>query len=98
MRYYSDETKQFYASLAECEEAEAKAVEARKVAEIAAKKKADERKSRAKEVEDALKAAVEARKKYDELLTKFCKDYGSFHYSFNEDSPFKLFPDFFNWF
>ena len=67
-KYYSDVTKKFYESEAECEKAE-----------LAEQNKSSERKEDAKEVEALYKEAAAANKKYHEALTKFCKKYGSFH-------------------
>lgn len=59
-------------------------------------KLAEEKKARAHEIEEAKKAAGEARakakalieeadKKYDELVSKFIEDYGSYHESYYND-------------
>ena len=91
MKIYSEELKKLFDTVEECEKAEAahrKAEEEKKAAE---QKKAENRKVRAKEVEDALKAAAEARANYEKLLAAFCKDYGSFHYSFTDDDDFDIF-------
>lgn len=83
MKYYSDVLKSFYETEKDCLAAEeAYNLKLQKRQEAKAKLQA-ERKERAKEVEDAMKAAAEAKKHYDELLDAFCKDYGTFHYSFD---------------
>ena len=62
------------------------------------KELADSRKIRAKEVEDAYKAVIDAQKHYNELLTNFCKEYGSFHCTItNEDFPANILFNFLNW-
>lgn len=99
MKYYSEQTKQFYDSVEECEEAENKLVEAKKKAELEAKAKSEAREKRAKEVEEAIHTAQDAQKKMYDLLKAFNKDYGPFHYSYKGDdgeSLLSLF-DFFNW-
>ena len=77
MKYLSEKTNKAYNSIEELSAAE-KDFDA-KQAQI--EKKNSERKSRAKEVEDAYKDILKARDKYNELLDKFIKDYGSYHYS-----------------
>ena len=91
MKYYSEVLKKAYDTEKECIKAE-RDYEA-KLAEAEKQKKelADARKARAKEVEDAYKVIVDAQKHYNELKSKFIKDYGSWHMTFstNEDG--------FNW-
>lgn len=77
MKYLSEKTNKAYSSIDELKAAE-KEFDA-KQAQL--EKKNAERKARAKEVEDAYKAIIEARKNYNDLLNKFIKDYGSYHYS-----------------
>lgn len=100
MKYYSEILKKAFDTEADCLKAEKEydaKIAAKKEAE---EKKAKERKDRAKEVEDALKRAQEAKEEYLKLLEKFCKDYGSFHYSYSNDkfSPSGILVDFLNWF
>ena len=106
MKYYSEQTKQFYDSVEECEEAENALVEAKKKADLEAKAKSEAREKRAEEVTDAIHEARLAYEKMDKLLLEFNKDYGPFHYSFfkkkddklseEEATMLSLF-DFFNW-
>ena len=95
MKFYSEVTQRLYNSQEELLKAEKEKQEA----ELAAKRKKEElarnRKTRAKEVEDAMKEAIEARKKYKTLLNEFCKEYGAFHYTWNNDDSLI---DLFNWF
>ena len=87
MKYYSEITKNFYTNEEECLEAERILVEKQKAAEAEKQKIAAERKARAEEIEEAKEAFIAARNRYNELLTKFCEDYGSYHYSVkNSDS------------
>lgn len=97
MRYVSDVTNRVYDSIEalEAAEAEVRAAEEKRKAELeaASKKKQElkeQREARAKEVEDALKAANEAEKKANDLLKAFCADYGAFHTTFKGDSVFPL--------
>ena len=83
MKYYSETLKKLFDSEEACASAE-------KEHELALKKQKEEkermqasRKARAEEVEAAMKEAADARKKYNDLLAAFCKDYGSYHYSFD---------------
>ena len=49
-------------------------------------------------VEDAYKAIIDAQKHYNELLTNFCKEYGSFHCTItDEDFPTNVLFNFLNW-
>lgn len=82
MKYYSEHTKKFYDTAAECEKAEQAEKEKQLKIEAEQKAKAEAREQRAKEVEDAMEEACKAREKFDELLEKFVEDYGSFHYSY----------------
>lgn len=96
MYIYSEKLNKKFDTVDACLEAE-KAYDA-KVAEEKAKKEAltAERTKRAKEVEEAYKKANEAKKVYNDLLNKFCKDYGSFHMTLKNTDPFVDFFD--NWF
>lgn len=88
MKYYSEELKKFFNTEKECEKAE-QAHFAEVERQKAVKAKKDEaRKARAKEVDEAYSALKSARKKYNDLLAKFCEDYGAYHTSFtSEDAP-----------
>lgn len=80
LKFYSDLTKQVYETQEECEKAE-KA--------LAEKKNA--RETRAKEVEEAVAAAHEATTHAREVLSQFCKDYGSYHTTIKSLSDFDPF-------
>lgn len=111
MKIISELTGLEYKTVEECEAAE-KAFEEKVKAEKEAKEKAiaekkakDEelakiRKARAIEIEAAYKASVEATKHYQDLLQKFCKDYGSFHMTLHTGdlNPFDSFAHWFNTF
>lgn len=87
MKYYSETLKKVYDTPEELEKAELA---------VSDKKKA--REARAKEVEEAITAAHEANEHARDLLTKFCKDYGSFHTSIKDPvsfDPFSWFTDLF---
>lgn len=92
MKYLSEKTNKVYGSVKELEAAE-KAFDLKKVEED---KKNSARKERAKEVEEAYKSLLKARKNYNELVDKFIKDYGSYHYSLtsNDISDINTFSDF----
>lgn len=93
MKYYSELTKEVYDTPELLEEAEKVVLEANKEKE----RKLTERAERAKAVEKAFAEAREARKKADELLSEFCKDYGSFHTTIKEPTDaFGWFDDWFN--
>lgn len=93
MKYYSDKTKKLYESVERLNEAEG-AYDELHAAEL---KKAEERKIRAEEVKEARLAAIEAHKKYNELLNKFVKDYGSYHETY-KDSDLITINDIFDYF
>lgn len=84
MKYYSEITKKFYEFESACLDAEAEAMKAREAAEAEKRQKTEERKRRADEVEAARQDYLEARKIYNELLTKFCRDYGAYHCSIKD--------------
>lgn len=93
MKYYSEVTKKVYDTPELLEEAEKVVLEANKEKE----RKLAERAERAKAVENAFAEAQEARKKADDLLSEFCKDYGSFHTTIKEPtSSLGWFDDWFN--
>lgn len=99
MKYYSEVLKKTFDSEKDCLEAE-KTYNKKVEAEEKRKKELTEnRKARAKEVEEAYKAVCEAREHYNKLLTDFCRDYGSFHYTFSSKEPAaSLITDFLDWF
>lgn len=96
MKYYSETLNKVFENEKDCLNAE-KEYKAKVEAEEKRKKElADSRKTRAKEVEDAYKAVINAQKHYNELLTSFCKEYGSFHMTFSTTDDFRsLFSDLF---
>lgn len=99
MKYYSELLKKTYDSEKDCLKAETEYNEKLEAEEKHKKELTEKRKERAKEVEDAYKAVQEARDRYNELLTNFCKDYGSFHCTFTDVTPASsLITDFLNWF
>ena len=75
MKYYSDKTKKLYDSVELLTAAETEFDK-----ENAAKIKAqEERKARATEIEAARKEVLVAQERYNKLVNKFIKDYGSYH-------------------
>lgn len=81
MKFYSEETKNFYDSAEECTEAE-EALKAEKEQEAKLAKELEEnRETRAKEVETLRKEWKVAEKAYRDALSDFLKDYGTFHSS-----------------
>lgn len=86
MKYYSELTKKVYDTPELLEEAEKVVLEANKEKE----KKLAERAERAKAVENAFAEAQAARKKADDLLSEFCRDYGSFHTTIKSSSVDKV--------
>lgn len=100
MKYYSEVTHKFYDDAKSCSQAEKEFTEEQERKAAEAKKKADERKARAKEIEDAHAASVAAKKHEVDLINDFIKDYGSYHctYSNVEDSLNNIFEEFFRFF
>lgn len=93
MKYYSELTKKVYDTPELLEEAEKVVLEVNKEKE----KKLAERAERAKAVEAAFENAQKARQEADDLLSKFCKDYGSFHTTIKEPTnALGWFDDWFN--
>lgn len=84
MKYYSEKLEEFFDSANECKQAEEIAAEKERAEEKRKSELAENRKARAKEIEDAYRAIMEAQEKYDNLLTEFVKDYGSFHMTISE--------------
>jgi len=74
MKFYSEKTKELYETEADLTKAEV-AYDEKHSKELARKK---ERAEAAKKVEDAFKEADKAKKNAMDLLTQFCKTYGSF--------------------
>lgn len=81
MLYYSEVTNKNYPTERECMEAEKAEIARREEVKAAKEAKNAERKARANEIEIAYKEMVETQNKYRELIEKFVKDYGSYHYS-----------------
>jgi len=108
MKIYSEKTNKEYATVAECLEAEKafdeaeakkKADEEKALAERKAKQEAlvAERKADAAEVDAARQELIAARTKFNEVLAKFCKKHGAYHYSFKSGDDFhQLFSDVFD--
>lgn len=86
MKYYSDLTKKFYEKASECEKAEAAFKAEQKKKEEEALQKSTARKEAAKKVEEAYNKLIAAKKEYESILSDFCKEYGTYHTSINEDS------------
>lgn len=84
MKYYSEETKQFYSTAEDCDKAEKAAIEEKEKKEAHKKELKEARAARAKEVNEAFEKA-------NELLNKFVEDYGSFHYTYTNDDFFDSF-------
>lgn len=82
MKYYSDKIRKFYDTEEECVKAEKAYTDKLEAEERKKQELAAQRKTRAKEVEDARTAAIEAQKNYKKLVNDFCKDYGSFHFTY----------------
>ena len=102
MKYYSEMTKKFYESEADCKQAEEK--------ELAKKENlANQRKAAAEQIDKlreeykkAYDAYQDATKAYRDGLSDFCKKYGSYHYTVSgkeiENShPWSLLEEFLNW-
>ena len=95
MKYYSEKLKKVYDTVEQLQAAETEYDKAH-AAEIAKQK---ERKARANEIDAARKELANAQNKYNDLINKFVKDYGSYHTTYNDndkitsttDLLFKLF-------
>ena len=79
MRYYSDLTHRFYETEELCKEAEVKHLKDIESKEKEKQRLLELRKVRTEELEKAHDEFLAARKKYNELLTKFCNDFGPYH-------------------
>ena len=89
MIIYSEVLKKEFDTVEACEKAEAEyKAEQEKINE---EKKAmkEERAARAKEIDEAFKEIRVAQDKYNDLVKKFIKDYGSYHstYTSSDDIP-----------
>lgn len=76
MQFYSEITKKLYDSAEECQKAEETLVNAQK-------EKTERRKNKAKLVDEKRKAYEAARKEYHQVLDDFCKEFGSYHFTYN---------------
>lgn len=88
MKYYSEKLNALYNSQSELEEAEYAVEKAQKEKEERESKLKAERKARADEIKAALEQVESASKEYYDLVQKFVRDYGSFHLTVDEKSPF----------
>ena len=88
MKYYSEKLNALYNSQIELEEAEYAVEKAQKEKEERENKLKAERKARADEIKTALEQVESASKEYYDLVQKFVRDYGSFHLTVDEKSPF----------
>lgn len=92
MKYYSDVTRKLYETAEELNKAETAVVKAEQERKAALEKKQaeqaklkEQRAARAQEVTEAIRVRDEAQKKVNELVNKFVKDYGSYHYTWSSD-------------
>ena len=89
MKYYSEKTKKLYETEEVLRDEEAKYDLAHEK-ELALKA---QRAERAKEIEEAYEKAANAKREADELVNKFIKDYGSYHYTRKDAVPVHSFFD-----
>ena len=80
MKYYSEKLKKVYDTVEQLQTAETEYDKAH-AAEIAKQK---ERKARAEEINKARKELVNAQNRYNDLINKFVKDYGSYHATYTD--------------
>ena len=90
MKFYSELINKVYDTEKDCMKAEQEykqALEAKKREEetkkLAEKKKQEKRAAAAKNVEAKREAMTNAQREYREELEKFCKEYGSYHFTTN---------------
>ena len=90
MKFYSELTNKVYDTEKACMKAEQEykqALEAKKREEemkkLTEKKKQEKRAEDAKRVEAKREAMTKAQREYREELEKFCKEYGSYHFTTN---------------
>jgi len=106
LKYYSDRTNKFYATIEEANRAEFELKEKENLEKIKKEREAElakqekekklaERKAAAETVETARKAYLEAQKNYRKALEDFCGKYGTYHYSTNNADEI---PSLFDWF
>lgn len=103
MKFYSELTQKVYNTEKACMKAEQEykqALEAKKREEeakkLAEQKKQENRAAAAKRVEIKRDAMIKAQKEYREELEKFCKEYGTYHFSTNSFDGIPHLFDFFN--
>ena len=94
MKYYSDKLNKLFDDAASCEKAEKEYADKLAAEKVKKEELTNARKARAKEVEEALEAVKMARARYNELLNAFCKDYGTFHFSWSSKDTFPSIFDF----
>ena len=80
MKYYSEKLKKVYDTVEQLQTAETEYDKAH-AAEIAKQK---ERKARAEEINKVRKELVNAQNRYNDLINKFVKDYGSYHATYTD--------------
>lgn len=81
MKYYSEETKKFYESVEDCEEAEAEFKKEKEEKLAAEEAKVAARKEAAHDVQIKQEAFLKAKEEYCEALKDFCCKYGAYHTS-----------------
>ena len=96
MLYFSEVTKKNYPTEKECLAAEAEYMAAKEKEKKVREEKALARKEQANAIENARKEMVAAQNKYKELIEKFVKDYGSYHYSTKSTKDVPTLFDLFN--
>lgn len=83
MKYYSEKTKKLYETEDILHDEEAKYdLEHEKERALKA-----QRAERAKEIEEAYEKAANAKREADELVNKFIRDFGSYHYTRKDIVP-----------
>lgn len=90
VKIYSDVTKKFY-------EDEAAALKAEEELKKAKDAEANRRKELAEFVDAKRKTYELAKKEYNEALEKFCKDYGSYHFTVTDKDLEDFFSTWFRW-
>lgn len=93
MKYYSEKTKKYYDVAMDCVKAEeaydkelAEKEKATGLARAEKEKAIAERKEAAKKIEDKIAEYMKLGKEIDKDMNEFTKKYGSFHYSFKDNS------------
>ena len=90
MKFYSELTNKVYDTEKACmkaeqeyKQAQAAKMRAEEEKRLAEKKKQEKRAEDAKRVETKREAMTKAQREYREELEKFCKEYGSYHFTTN---------------